>query len=260
MRTLVGVVCVLVLLACAGPALARGVGAERSAYGRFEFAEGADGRCRISFRNASGKLAELFTVDGCVGGLPGVNVVGAIETVGALAFPALARDGQEFHVFGIASARGGNAVATSDYWLVIVRREDTWATRAPFATATLRAARMAGDSPVMLQLEDPATTTAAGTRYLATFGSISQVVLPMLPSTVVFRGTRVFVGELQGGFHATNFRPSIKVGADVVIIDQDGPCPLQRAAERGGQVRLTGDVTKWSDGRQTVTCVAIQRL
>jgi hypothetical protein len=267
MRLLVAAAAVLLVLASARAAWARAVSAEPSAYGRFELQDlpgerqdAAIAKCRVAFRSAAGKRTELFTIDACTPDLPRVTYVAATETIGGLALPVTGADGQEFHVFEIASARGGNATAGSDYWLVVVRGGgEVWGTRTPFASGTLQVARIVGNPAVALELEEPPTTTSEGARYTARFGSVTKTVLAALPTSVASRGSQVLVGKLVAGSHATSFRPAIDVGPGMIVIDDDGRCPLAREAERGGVVKLAADVTTWTDGRRRLTCVAITR-
>jgi hypothetical protein len=176
-----------------------------------------------------------------------------------LPLPAVGSDGDEFHLFEIATARGGNGVSGNDYWAVVVRPAAVWATGQPFADGQLLAAQLMTSVPTTLVVEEPATTTAAGARYTVKFGATSKVVLPMLPSSVVSKTTTVLVGDLQGGFHASSYRPFVSVGDKWTLIDDNGSCRVPALGEDMGQVRLSAEVSKWTDGRMTLKCLSIQR-
>ena len=89
-----------------------------------------------------------------------------------------------------------------------------------------------------------------------TFGSLTKIPLPSLPSSIVSKGTRVMPGVI--GEHHRSGTHWIKVGANVVNIDEDGSCPLALFVD-GPPVRMTADVTKFSDGREVVKCILIQK-
>lgn len=246
----------------------RRVASESSKYGRFEMlvdtqdrtsANATNPSCRVSFRHASGRTTPLFVAPDCIGDVVGMNLIGAADRVGGLALPALGSGGEEFHLFEVASARGGNAVVATDYWAVVVRPEDAWATSRPFASGGLTNGKIAQSA---LVADEPPTTTAAGARYAVTFGSVSKSPLAILPSSVVSKGNRVLIGRIGGGSHADGFRRTIETGtgpqSTTMIIDDNGPCPLDSFTNEGSPVRMTAEVTKWSDGRTVVKCISIQ--
>jgi hypothetical protein len=251
----------------------RPVAAEPSGYGSFamtveRLASGLNPICHVTFLHAStGKATPLFDVPDCIG-RPGtdddlgVSIVAAQGRIGSLLFPLRGDGGDEFHVMEIATARGGNAVPGNDYWAVVVTADAAWSTSGPFASAAnLSVAQaLSADGQSSLRLEDPPSTTAAGARYTASRGMVTKEDLAMLPSAIVSKKTQTFVGELSGGAHYTNFRPSIHVGQADIVIDDDGSCAtLSDVASEGGTVRLIVEVSKWSDGRTTVRCVGVGR-
>ncbi len=216
----------------------------------------SNAKCEVAFRHTAGKVKKLFTVNDCTGDTPGVDRIGPTDRVGTLALPVAAPDGDEFHVFAIAAARGGNATSSVEYWVAIVRSDAVWAMTSPFESE-LTTAKLVTAKPTALVLEQSPTTTDPGARYTATFGRLEDKTLPMLSSTILSKTTTVFEGDLMGGYPFNNLRPTIKVGTNETIIDDDGPCKLPAPGEEGGRVRLTAQVTKRSDGRTRVTCVAI---
>ena len=86
--------------------MGRGVQGAGSRYGRFEVSVGPSSDCIVAFRQTDGTRTSLFTVPACAGDVPGMNTVAATAMIGAVAFPIVGRNGDEFHVFEIASARG----------------------------------------------------------------------------------------------------------------------------------------------------------
>ena len=81
----------------------------------------------------------------CIGGTQGTSgfdIVGAVSQIGDVVLPVVAINGDEFHVFGLASARGGNAVDTIDYWAVVIREGAAWG--APSLPVGCRLTRFCG--------------------------------------------------------------------------------------------------------------------
>jgi hypothetical protein len=137
----------------------------------------------------------------------------------------------EVHVFQIASARGGNAIATDDLWVALIRPGAAWATG--IEAIELDVAARAGNGVV---LEQSASTSEVGARYSVAFRRVSRKDLPLIPSTVRSREKRELVGELMGGFHASGHRPVLSL------------------------VMMKAEVTTWSDGRTAVKCLSVEPL
>ena len=255
----VAAVVMLLLLLTPRGASARPIPSEPSQYGRFEMALFASSQnsqdCRVAIRRPSGAATFLFAVPMCSDGFPGVMSIGAVEHAGGLVLPSTDR-GQEFHIFGIASARGGNAVTTTDYWVVVVTPDSAWTTPTPITAAEVAPARLVRGAWPVLVLDDAPSTRAAGTRYIVVLGRITNFPLPKEPSWPVSQEQRIFQGELSSGFHSDNYRPAIDSGNAHIVIDEDGPCNLGAAA--GHTVRLIAQVTTWDDARTVVRCASVQ--
>ncbi len=231
----------------------------RSTYGRVETvvepaAAGSSGnaRCHVLFVRGSSARTLLFDVPDCVGDTPGMNMIATVDHLGTLTFPVQLADGDEVHLFAIASARGGNAVPWSDYWVAVVRADTVWATTAPFAMTTLTTARITSRDGLVL--EAAPTTTSTGARYSVTYGHVSNSDLAIVPSKVVSTATRELAGTIEPGYRANGFRKSVQG----VQIDEDGPCHLEELSQLGGQVRVNVFVTTWSDGRTAVACLSVR--
>lgn len=148
---------------------------ERSAYGKFRqtFRE-ADDSCLISVVLELGEQVDLLTVPDCID-----NVIAAlhpVQRVGNLEFPVRASDGQEFHLFAIATARGGNAIATDDYWVIVLKPKSGWG--AFVSSAEFTHAEFFDRALPELILEQPATTAAEGERVTIHPEQIRRSVLP----------------------------------------------------------------------------------
>lgn len=240
---------------------------EASRYGRFEMAikveeGGPTDTCVLSFGRSPEAPSQVLSswCDNLGGGI-GIGLVGAVEKVGTLSFPVVDPDGDEFHLFAIAAMRGGNGGPGFDYFAVVVRPDDLWATLSSFASGQLTVGSVAGARPGRIVLEEPPTTTATGARYTLRFGRADRAILPMVLSWIVKKKRIVLVGRLSPGSRATAFRPEIDVDATFVVIDHDGPCefpPLHDRDAADSPVTMTADISTWSDGRTTVDCVAIQ--
>jgi hypothetical protein len=74
---------------------------------------------------------------------------------------------------------------------------------------------------------------------------------------VVSKATRVLEGEVEAGYHVTNFQPSIHVGQDVLLIDDPGPCKFPAPGEPTRTARMNAEITTWSDERTTLRCLKL---
>lgn len=226
---------------------------EVSAYGRFEFVlRGED--CDVNFRHASGKLSPLFSVGDCSGTI----TLAAERKIGDLTLPSKTTTGDEFHLFSIPTLRGGNADPSSQYWAVVARKDGVWATSDGFQAIEFDGGTLVPGPKSILSLEESPTTTSTGVRYLITFGAIRSVNLPKLPSSVLAKTEKTFVGELLGGFHSTNWRPRLATADDEIQIDEHGSCRMPEIAESVGTVEMRAEVTTWSDGRSEVRCLSLR--
>ncbi len=234
---------------------------EPSVYGRFEMQVNPRSDCVLSFRESSGKRRPVTRVPDCGGEWPGIDVVGGVRRVGGVSLPIVTPHGDEFHLFEIASARGGNASAAFEYWAVVVRSGGVWATRSLSGADEVSVVHVEDGPPSKVIFEEPATTTEEGARFAVQFGQAEVTTLPKRPSWIVSRKKLVLVGQLQGGFHYTSWRPAV-VADQTTILDEDGPCKLPALGvidEDAPPSRVTVEVATWSDGRKTVKCLAVRR-
>jgi hypothetical protein len=247
---------VLVAVLWSVPAAARSPQSEPSLFGKFALIY-ADSACAVSFALGSGKPRILFTVPDCRA--DAVAPLKAAESAGGVGLPQTASSGEELHVFSIATARGGNAVEGDDYWVVVVKRKGVWSSKVPFQAASIDALTASSTRRAVFTLEQHATTTSEGIRWSVSFNGVNKARIPKIPSTIVSRATRTYTGDLNGGYHVTGFRPSVKVGDDFVIIAEDGKCKLPKLGDEAGRVDLDAEVTRFSDGREVVRCLAVRK-
>jgi hypothetical protein len=228
--------------------------------------------CTLSFRSKEGRVSSLFTVRDCLGDVPGVTTLGATRRVGATSFPDL-RQREEYHLFEIATARGGNGVPGRDYWVVDVGEIQGCDEKCPGAmsyalgenldleNAYVEVSPLYPDSPARLVLEAPSTTTDKGVRFEVTFMADLEVArrdLPLAVTTAKSKVTRVLNGPMiSAGAHFADFHPIIGAGAEQIVIDDVGACDLSTlpASPR----RMTLEVTEWSDGHTSNRCVSLER-
>lgn len=242
----------------------RSVEQELSIRGRFNMTivEAADERdnpsCHVYFTRPQGPRTPLFVTPDCIGDTPGMNVLGAVDRIGDVRFP-ITQGAVEFHMFRIASARGGNALEGSDYWVVTITNDGIWS---HFVTSgEPRIGRVLETPSPSLIIEEPATTMSAGARFTIRFGSLSKAVLPKLARWVVDRSTELRVGDLFGGYGYTRYRPVlIEPSRRETVIDEDGPCKLPDTGDDWGNVRLRASFTTWNDGSTTVRCLQVTKL
>jgi hypothetical protein len=247
---------VLLSLFGARLAAARPAQAEPSSYGRFDVIY-THSACALSFTFTGGKARVLFTVPDCsTNDLARLN---AEESAGRAGLPSTSDSGEELHVFSIPAARGGNAVAGNDYWVVVVRRKTVWSSKAPFQSDGLDSLTASSTRRAVFTLQKDATTVSEGLRWVVSFGGVKKSRIPRVPSTLVSQAKRTYVGELNGGYHVTGWRPSLRVGEDFLVIHEDGKCKLPKLGEEVGRVELNAEVTRWSDGREVVRCLAVRK-
>lgn len=224
-----------------------------SSYGHFDVSIGGNSECVLTYDLQKRGARILFSVPRCDGEGPGMTL-NATEKSGLVKFPIVGDNGDEFHLFEIMTSRGGNGPG-NDYWIVVVRASDVWSAELP------QGQLMVTDLPEQkspLVLEDPATTTAQGTRCTVLFGKAKTRVLPILPSHTVGTETRTVDGELFGGYHYTNWQPVLSTASGELIIDDPGKCSLPELGVEGGKVRMTVAVTTFSDGRTQVRCLSVR--
>jgi hypothetical protein len=246
---------VLLPLLWARLSAARPVQSEPSSYGKFDVLP-VHSACAVSFTLTGGKPRMLFTVPDCTAGLARLN---AEESAGRAGLPSTSDSGEELHVFSIPTARGGNAVPGSDFWVVVVRRRSVWSAKAPFESVGLDSLTASSTRRAVFTLQKDATTVSEGLRWAVSFGGVKKSRIPRVPSTIVSKAKRTYVGELNGGYHVTGWRPSLRMGEDLLVIHEDGKCKLPKASEEVGRVELEAEVTRWSDGREVVRCLAVRK-
>lgn len=208
-------------------------------------------KCHVTYVRASGEPKPLFDVPDCIGDVARMNMIGEADKIGAIDLPAHAANGDEIHIFSIAEARGGNAVPNSEWWAIVVRGDDAWSTA--LGDRDYTQAIVGADGTVVL--EEPPTTTAPGERATFSYGAAKTDPIPMLPSHVVKKAKRTITGQIGPGWRFTGGRPVV----DQQIIHEDGACNLDPFVEQGGPVRMTAEVTEWSDGRVIYKCLSIRR-
>jgi len=227
---------------------------ERSEHGKFHLTFEPVDQCMVSFRRLGGELHRSFLVPDCVAGTPGLSQPEGVARAGELALPYRGDGNVEYHLFRIATARGGNAAPGSDYWMVVVSGADTWTKRLG-GSETLVGAIQPGP-PRVLVLEHVPTTTALGARYVVTPQKVTASIVPQLVSRVVSTKTRKLEGSLEAGSHADNFRPYLDVSGETVGIDEAGSCALPESPQ-GQKVKMSVEVTTFSDGRTSTKCLTL---
>jgi hypothetical protein len=236
-----------------------------SKYGGFEYRNKGDD-CEIWFADASGGSTKVIEANFCADTM--MVKIEEVRSFGGRALPVVAKSGEEFHIFQIPSARGGNATISCDYYSVVVNATKAWGD--PTGPFVLRlCADMSMGEPVesvkliddpagaSLSFVEPAGTTVEGTSYELRMGSLKSTRIPMKPRSVVSDQTVVRKGTLQFPYHFTNFHHSIKSGADLFIIDDAGKCNLDPLVD--APVEMTGKLRTWSDKATELTCVSIRR-
>lgn len=236
---------------------------EPSKYGRFEVVKPGTGTtCRVRFRSRVGakKTTELFTTL-CHAAYTdeGVMALGAHAEVGAVALPFTSKSGDEFHLFSIATDRGGNACMGSDHWAVVVNGANVWATRRSFSEQCVQledAKVIEKDGKASIVFSVPSTTTEEGREYTVSMGRVATVKLAKKPRSVTATKTVVIEGSFlpHGPVHML---PALDDRKAQHVITNAGSCALGKLTE-GRWVQMTATHTTWSDGDTELTCTAIK--
>lgn len=242
----------------ATPAQARDIKAETSAYGSF-VAKSTDDGCVLSFKHENGKVSPLFSVEGCT--FEGLGSLTAVEKLATLSFPLKAPSGDEFHLFEIPTARGGNACDGSDYYVVVIRDEVAWATTSALGDcATLEQARVqAGDGKTSLILTIPPTTQAEGMVYTVTLGKLTTQKLAKKSRSLKETRTITVTGTLESGARFSQFLPYVQPAkGEAILIHAEGRCALDKL--ENSKVELKATRKTFSDGDVHHTCLSISAV
>jgi hypothetical protein len=252
---------------------------EPSKWGRFEMTvvpvkhKEWNEECSVSFLPSGGPAQPVFAVPYCGGTGPlGIGTIGATRRAGSLALPVSGPRG-ELHLFQIATARGGNAAPGFESWVVRVDGTLGCDAACPGAvarelganvladTAPIEAAPSRSAESTILILESPSTRAEKGVHYeisAAPTLDVKRLELPLLKVATKSKDRRVFEhAHITEGFRWSNGRPTLDVGGgDSTVIDEDGPCDLKKLPIAG---RVTLDVTTFSNGDTSTTCVRVER-
>jgi len=89
-----------------------------SSFGRFNLKLNGD-ICELEFTAAKAKAKSLFKASDCAY----LFKIAPIKAIGTTRLPIVAKGGVEFHLYGIPTARGGNACEGDDLWVVVVDKD-----------------------------------------------------------------------------------------------------------------------------------------
>lgn len=242
-------------LMLAGPAAAGAGTGWPSAYGKLVLQHKND-TCTVTFKPTSGTAKEVLSVEDCSpDGLAGLE---SVQKAGATQFPAKASNGDEFHLFAIATARGGNACDGYDYYAIVVHEKDAWATKEVLGGCTeLTDVKLeTQDKKAALVAKVKPTPDMEGAVYTVTFGKLETKKLPKVVRTVKSTKEVTMVGKLNSGGHFSNYMPFIELPKDrQFIIHQAGKCNLDAVADT--LVELKASQVLYTDGSSDVTCLSV---
>jgi hypothetical protein len=228
---------------------------EPSKLGEFKFTFDAPTEaCSLWFQRTGREPERLFDVQTCSPDSVGLSQPQPWRRVGDLAFPYDSAAGVEYHLFGIAAARGGNAIEGNQFWVIVLTDSTAWFKE--LATLELSVASVVDDPNPGLVLVEAPTTTSEGVRVLVTPTKVEEQILPRLPSRVIATERRSGTVALSGPFHVSNYRPVFELDGRSLVLDHDGSCRLP-AEYDGLEAFMTFDIETWSDGREESTCVKL---
>lgn len=221
---------------------------EPSRYGRFVGRRSGDS-LEVGFQRPGDKVQPLFTAGYSDPGIPGALM--PEREIGAFRFPA-ERGGTEFHLFMQGS--GGNAVPDVTYWAVVIDGQRAWATRGLDAPNVFDRAEIFPNGPALALAIEP-TIHREGVMHTVTLGQVTTRDLPKKERKITGTRTVTLVGELTGGFHYTDWKPTLEVGKETYIIDAGPKGDLERLANR--KVRMRVEIKSYTDGGRHVTCLSV---
>ncbi|MGC4120053.1 MAG: hypothetical protein QM765_36835 [Myxococcales bacterium] len=226
----------VVLPASGSDSLAKG----SSKYGKFELAYSeSDDSCQLKFRRPAGPATGLLTVTPCS---PGKNEPKAQQV-------STSRAGEEFHVFAVATAGGGNACTGSTFYAVVVDAQKAWATEElGFCTELESATLVEGDGKARLSLVTQGDRYKEALRYEVAMGSLTK---HQVPRKVVSSRKAVLKGEFGS---TTNWY--MVVNEQQIEIDA-GDCDL-RSLALGLKVTMWVDQQTWDDGNGATVCLKVE--
>lgn len=225
-----------------------------SRYGTFEVAfNDAEQVCSLFFQRPKSspelvmRVESCYSTDGCASGSH--SIIAGTEGV-----PITAQSSEEFHLFSIETARGGNMCAGQDYYAVVVDAGRVWATPELFGgCATIATPRLEETGRSKLVLEVPPTTAIKRSRRLVSMGDIADTTLPPATRVQTSGHERVLTGQVVPGGHVDNWRPA--VGG--TTIHEDGECDLKHI-EDGSTITMHVLERVFDDGHTVVTCVRVE--
>jgi hypothetical protein len=255
-RLTAGTLCLVSLLIC-GPASADPVRFTSSKYGSFELKNKGD-NCEVWFRSTSGAPTKLISASFC--SEDKMVTVSEVGSLGGLVLPIASPSGNEFRLFSIPTARGGNGTVSCDYYGVVVSSTRAWASPLfeldQCDPAVDGVALVEEKTGAWLSFRDPPGTVRGGAAYELRMGQLKITPIPKKPRRVVSTTSVVRSGGLGGPFHYTNWKYIIRDGATEHIIDDPGQCALARVAD--SSVEMTGRLRTWDDGASDLTCTSIK--
>lgn len=206
--------------------------------------------CSVTFRSTTHGAVPLMEMGGCVGNAS----LAPVQRVGTLLFPATAGK-TEFHVLAIPSARGGNACAGDDVFVIALDGANAWASDGFGGCAHLESASTRPDGTLVVEVR---AQDGSGQRATVRMGKATFTDLPA-PAAKAGRATaareETLRGTLQSAIHATNFHDYVETDPSTwsaVEITEPGPCKLEPLYGELVEVvvRVKGE---------TRTCVSVKR-
>lgn len=249
-------------------ALAAPLADEPSKYGRFEQRNlGKAGRCEVVFKRPFKFAKRAFDSDDCSTTTGGITRFSSVSAIGSVALPVKAKNGDEFHVLSIPSARGGNAVFGCDLYFVVVNAKDIWSS-APMingpcggpggqAFSSVQFTDTAGGPRLQFSIQP--TAVSSGASYEVRFGVFKQTATLAPPKPT---STKAIVrdGTISGPFHATAWRHVFLADdGSQLFIDEPGKCNLEGFADSGEHVQIAGTLESWASGEERFSCATVKK-
>lgn len=227
-----------------------------SVYGKLSIQYRKD-TCAVVFEPKGGKAKDLVSIPECDADV--MTPPEPVKTAGKTTLPLKAATGDEFHLVAIPSARGGNACGGSDYYILVVREKDAWATQEVVGGCTeLNDVSVAvKEKTAILTAKVKPSPDMEGTVYTVSFGKLAKQSIPKVVRTVKTTTNITVVGKLNMGGHFSNYLPLIELPKErSLIIHQAGKCNLDSLAD--STVELMGEQKRFTDGSSEVTCLSVK--
>lgn len=183
---------------------ARPVHEEPSRYGAFLLSD-RDPSCLLSLKTADHGVVHLREIDACQAQDNSMASIEAVTRVDSLLFPVISGK-LEYHLFQIATSRGGNACDGYDFYVAVLDGARAWVSGTLGDCEMVETASLDSSGALMLGFR--------GGSAKAQMGEAVYTPTPPPPREVLSSAALRLRGSLEIGSHADNF--------EITLVDDSG--------------------------------------